>query len=253
MPTPSDIRRLNASSRRLRRLRERRRLNRQRLEDMENKGETYLTSRERLEDMEDPDPEISSFGKKRKKIIQKAIKNPRKKVFQQNKNNFGEYSMNRPEQPTCGYGSRRRSRFGIHIDPGIPWENRIYLQDKFHEDRVAKNNYYENIYMNKPIHIKGTPASKRYTVIDFRMYRPVGDSLFFYYDENGEFKSVKASQVTGFDELPPPPEIDIFAFGARRRSRFGNNSNLDPDPEISAFGINRAKSDIIYLKALANN
>lgn len=249
MPTPSDIRRLNASSRRLRRLRERRRLNRQRLEDMENKGETYLTSRERLEDMEDPDPEITAFGKKRKKIIQKASK----KVFQQNKNNFGEYSMNRPEQQTCGYGSRRRSRFGIHRvpGPGIPWENRIYLQDKFHEDLVAKYNYYENIYMNKPIHIKGTPASKRYTVSDFRMYRPVGDSLFSYHDDNGVFRMVKASQVTGFDELPPPPEIDIFAFGARRRSRFGNNSNLDPDLEITAFGSNRAKSDIIYLKALA--
>jgi len=32
----------------------RRRRNRQRLEEMENQGETYLTSRERLEDMEEP-------------------------------------------------------------------------------------------------------------------------------------------------------------------------------------------------------
>jgi len=34
-------------------LRRRRRI-RQRLEEMENQGETYLTSRERLEDMEEP-------------------------------------------------------------------------------------------------------------------------------------------------------------------------------------------------------
>jgi hypothetical protein len=224
---------------------------------------------------------VREMGKNKiKKMCNRKRKNPRKKVFQRNKNNFGEYNMNKPEQQTCGYGNRRRPRFGIHREhPDIPLENRDYLRGKFQEADTAKIMYYENIYMNQPIHIKGTPESKRYTVLDFRMYTPVGDSLFSYYDDDGEFRMVKASQVTGFDTLPPPPEVDIFGFGNRRRPRFGNNlgptnSNLDTfyrngtansiNPEtvclagyygkyVSRFGRKRKntfESDIIYLKSL---
>jgi hypothetical protein len=50
-----------------------------------------------------------------KKMCSRKRKNPRKKVFQRNKNNFGNYEMNRQEQQTCGFG--RRSRFGNNLGP----------------------------------------------------------------------------------------------------------------------------------------
>lgn len=67
MPIPSVIRR--GRNRRRRRIRER-------LEDMENQGETYLTSRERLEDMEEPrhqEPRNQDFGTRSLKETIKII------------------------------------------------------------------------------------------------------------------------------------------------------------------------------------
>jgi hypothetical protein len=68
MPPPIQ----RALFRRRRRLRLRRA--RERLEEMENKGETYLTPRERLENMEEPQPQNQEFGKKRESSILRYLK-----------------------------------------------------------------------------------------------------------------------------------------------------------------------------------
>ena len=196
-----------------------------------------------------------------KAMCRKKRKNPRKKIFQfgENKNESKDYNMNKEPQ-TCGFGkcncgkmgckscfgSRRSSRFGLHPQP---WDlnSKEELRDRFHQLRADKFRYYENIYKGTHIHIKGTPKTELHIVRDFRMYEPIGESMFGYYDENGEIKAVMAKDVTGFNELPPPPQGELFGFGSRRRSRFGynlgpTNSNLDTFYKNGKFSLNLTKS-----------
>jgi hypothetical protein len=187
-----------------------------------------------------------------KAMCRKKRKNPRKRIFQfgENKNPSKVYEMNKEPQ-TCGFGKRGcgkatcKNCFGIRRGPGDTWNQGAKREAllSLHNDRFVIDNFYVEKYLklyidkyvNKTIHIKGTPTSKLYHVVGVDIIDGDLENPTFIYmaDSKGTLKNIKAKNVTDFVglELPKGKYLSGPEFG-RKRSRFGNNlgptsSNLD--------------------------
>jgi hypothetical protein len=67
------------------------------------------------------------------------------------------------------FGSRRSSRFGLNPGQGWTQDARWKAMFLLNRDKHALYNFYKNIYVNKTIHIKGTPTDKRYHVVGINL------------------------------------------------------------------------------------